>query len=50
MRIQKVIYGVSFSLLLVAFIWAGTKAKRFIEIDKCLDSGGRWNHETKKCE
>ena len=22
----------------------------FWEVDKCLDRGGRWNHETKECE
>ena len=24
--------------------------KRQVEIDKCLDNGGRWNYEKKVCE
>ena len=26
------------------------KINRSLQIDKCLDCGGRWNYETKKCE
>ncbi len=25
-------------------------AKRFFQIDKCLDLGGKWNYELKRCE
>ncbi len=26
------------------------RIKQFVEIDRCLDSGGRWNYENKVCE
>ena len=34
-------------LLLIAFTYW---CKGFLEIDKCLDSGGRWNYEVGTCE
>lgn len=27
-----------------------TKIKRSLQIDRCLDCGGRWNYETNRCE
>jgi len=45
------------SMLVLAFIlvhfviweWSGF-SPHFLDIDSCLDSGGRWNEETKACE
>ena len=36
------------SLLLVVIF--GYWLKGFLEIDSCLDRGGRWNYETGTCE
>ena len=37
--------------LFSALIYFGyPKAKRFFEIDACLDKGGVWNYELEKCE
>jgi hypothetical protein len=38
-------------LVVIACAVAGAlKVKEWIDIDRCLDSGGRWNYETKQCE
>jgi hypothetical protein len=34
-------------LLLILLI---PKINRFLDIDQCLDGGGRWNHEKNICE
>lgn len=31
-------------------VWAFFKFSDFMAIDKCLDSGGAWNYETRECE
>jgi len=31
-------------------LYLGYSAARFIEIDKCLDDGGKWNRQTVRCE
>ena len=38
------------ALLSIALIALGLYLKRQLEIDDCLDSGGRWNYETATCE
>lgn len=48
---QKTIKKVGLSIvILIILCFAVCKAKELIEIDKCLDKGGRWNYETEKCE
>jgi len=39
-------------LLLMAALMAFSmlKLKRWLDIDACLDSGGRWNYEENRCE
>ena len=34
--------------LLVAICFLG--ACEYLDVDKCLDAGGRWNYETSACE
>ncbi len=29
---------------------ACSSAIQYIQVDRCLDSGGRWNHEARECE
>lgn len=42
-----IISVLGFSLVLILGIkWT----KRFFQIDKCLDSGGKWNYELNRCE
>jgi len=43
-RILIVILIVALALILFFYI------RDFMIIDKCLDSGGRWNYEEGKCE
>jgi hypothetical protein len=33
----------------VIFVIATIKIKEFIEIDSCLDNGGKWQYETSNC-
>ncbi len=35
---------------LLAFLLIGVTGCEQIDIDKCLDNGGRWNYENKTCE
>ena len=44
----KVIFGVSITIILLTVIYV--KVNRFIEIDSCLDNGGRWNYEQEQCD
>jgi hypothetical protein len=38
-------------ILVTTVIFFGfSRLKRFLEIDSCLDKGGSWNYELKKCE
>ena len=36
-------------IVLISF-FVYPRIKRFFQIDSCLDSGGRWNYKTKRCE
>ena len=45
MKLKLIIITVLIALLLSIFY-----IKRWIEIDRCLDSGGHWNYEINKCE
>lgn len=38
------------ALLCFAVLAAGCFLKRQLQIDDCLDGGGRWNYETSECE
>ena len=39
------------ALLALAFsLWLAPKAARWLAIDRCLDSGGRWNEALSQCE
>ena len=44
----KLIFGF---IIIVSFgaFWF-VKYSTFLKVDKCLDSGGSWNYETKECE
>ena len=37
-------------LMLVVLVAAGWWVKRELQIDSCLDMGGRWDYELKKCQ
>ena len=43
---KMIVILISIVVLVIAGIWA----KGFLNVDSCLDSGGRWNAGTKKCE
>jgi len=46
-RKYKVGIGIIAGILALVFVlWV----VRFIKVDKCLDSGGRWNYENSICE
>jgi len=46
-RAKKLIVG----LFLVALgLWFAYWLKGYLEVDSCLDRGGRWNHEQSVCE
>lgn len=46
-KTKIVVIGTGVVLLSMIFLaWA----RSFLEVDKCLDRGGRWNYETKECE
>lgn len=48
---RRIITTLGLGLLAIGISLIGyQKIKRSILIDACLDSGGRWNHETKRCE
>lgn len=49
MRALKRWVNIGAALVIAGFIvfWL---AKGFLAIDRCLDSGGRWNYEVKQCE
>jgi hypothetical protein len=46
-KLIALLIGVS---LIVLIVFGAFKAKRWLEIDACLDSGGSWNYETNRCE
>jgi hypothetical protein len=35
--------------MIVILVIAAIKIKEFIEIDRCLDNGGKWLYETNAC-
>jgi hypothetical protein len=42
---------IAVALLALAFsLWLAPRAARWLAIDKCLDSGGRWNEAQSQCE
>jgi hypothetical protein len=48
MKKQLIILGIL--ILGIALIFGVIYIKQFFQIDSCLDSGGKWNYDTKKCE
>lgn len=44
---KKLIVSILITIILIISLF---EIKRFIQIDKCLDKGGRWNYEMNKCE
>lgn len=36
-------------IAVIAILFLGSLAKKFLVIDSCLDRGGRWDYENKKC-
>jgi hypothetical protein len=48
MKKQLIILGIL--NLGIALIFGVINIKKFFQIDSCLDSGGKWNYDTKKCE
>jgi hypothetical protein len=37
-------------VVLLIVIAGAVYLKGFLDVDRCLDSGGRWNYEAKSCE
>ena len=35
---------------LIAVLVSSLAVKRFLQVDSCLDQGGRWNHDAGTCE
>jgi len=48
--IKKPIIIVSIIGIVIILIFGINWAKRFFQIDSCLDRGGRWNYELNECE
>ncbi|MDB5472079.1 MAG: hypothetical protein JWR84_3639 [Caulobacter sp.] len=38
------------ALVLLAGIVGGPRLWRYVSIDSCLDSGGRWDYQAKRCD
>ena len=34
----------------IVLVSVGVCAKRCLDVDRCLDAGGHWNHERGECE
>jgi hypothetical protein len=47
MENKRTIISLAMMLLFIVLVFY---IKRWIDIDKCLDRGGRWNDETCECE
>jgi hypothetical protein len=47
MRKKKLIVMALIMILALAFIYW---CKGYMDVDKCLDGGGRWNYEKSSCE
>lgn len=53
MKRRRLLFLWTFILLLLAalgVVGGAFKVRAWIAIDRCLDAGGSWNHETKHCE
>ncbi|NPD86199.1 hypothetical protein HNS38_15605 [Lentimicrobium sp. L6] len=46
---NKPIKLTAFLIILIGGIYIFNELSEFMKIDKCLDSGGSWNEETKEC-
>lgn len=49
MKIKKTVKFILGLLLLICSIWIFVKAREFIKIDACLDSGGSWDYKKGTC-
>ena len=49
-RAKKEKYLLYLVLMIVLIAASFFMNSRFVEIDSCLDSGGRYNHDEKVCE
>ena len=47
---RKKMLVVALGLLIACYACWETAGREFISIDRCLDAGGRWNHERSTCE
>lgn len=48
---KQTIIRIGLTIIIAAVtIFGVTKIKRSLQIDRCLDGGGRWNYETNRCE
>lgn len=47
MSVKKIALGVLMIVLVVALVYW---ARNYLQIDSCLDQGGRWNYEKSVCE
>jgi hypothetical protein len=36
-------------IVAITLIFMGLRLKNWIDIDKCLDGGGRWDYDNKEC-
>jgi len=48
--VKKLFIAIFGGVFLFLAIFGMLKAKRWLEIDACLDSGGSWNYEKNRCE
>lgn len=49
-HMKKLVVTSASGILLLLITLTLLKAKRWLEIDACLDSGGSWNYQTNRCE
>lgn len=49
MRRKRYIVVLIFAITIL-LVYAYLKKTNFIEIDACLDHGGRWNYQTEECD
>jgi hypothetical protein len=47
---KKVLIGTLILVIIIISILGTIWTRKFFAIDSCLDSGGSWNYELKKCE
>jgi hypothetical protein len=47
MRVRKVIVVMAVAAVLAFLLW---KAKAWLDIDRCLDAGGRWDYGAGTCD